>query len=109
MVGSRRNAQLLAALFAGVLAGCNVPFRGGDIEPPASVSLGTPAATTAAAAPTGGLPTAPPGSHAEPFEEGIAHFEPEQLVLITAIHMISPSVGWGIGGGEGGQGPGGRA
>ena len=103
MAGSRRNAQLLAALFAGVLAGCNVPFRGGDIEPPASVSLGTPAATTAVAAPTVGLPTALPGSTAEPFGEGIAHFEPKQLVLITAIHMVSPSVGWGIGGLEGAQ------
>ena len=99
MFGSRKAIQLLAGLLAITLAGCNVPFRGGDVEPPASVDLeSTPVATSAAVAPTVGLPAEVPAATQPSGASAIAHLEPEQLILITHIRMVTPSVGWGIGG-----------
>lgn len=104
MVGSRTRPLLSAALLAGVLTGCNVPFQGGDVEPPGSEVAEQPAASATPAAPVV-LPTEPPAptQPAPALGPAIPHFEPEQLVLITFIHMISPSVGWGVGGLEGAQ------
>jgi photosystem II stability/assembly factor-like uncharacterized protein len=103
MVGGQTRLLLLSALLAGVLTGCNVPFLGGGEEPAATEAAATSEPTEAAPGAPVALPTEPPPPTQPAGAPAIAHLEAEQLILITHIRMVTPSVGWGIGGLEGAQ------
>ncbi len=105
MVGGRRNALVLSGALVLALVACNVPFGGGGGEEQVATVEPTEAApsTSVPAAPTTALPTEAPPPTAAPLGPPIAHFELEQLILITYIRMVTPTLGWGIGGLEGAQ------
>jgi len=103
MVGSRLRALLFTGLLAAALAGCNLPFGGGAREPEATAVPESPAETSPAPDATVGLPTEMPSATQPAGAPAISHFERGQLILITYIRMVTPSLGWGIGGLEGAQ------
>jgi photosystem II stability/assembly factor-like uncharacterized protein len=101
MAGSRNRILLTCALFAALLAGCSFPFQGDQEGPAATESPATAAPPESAA--TVGLPTEPPPPTQPPTGPAIAHLEAGQLILITYIRMLTPTLGWGLGGLEGAQ------
>jgi len=86
------------SLFA---AACNVPFGGEQAEPEAQA----PEAEAPAEQPAEDPKSEPTEAPEEPIEEPqgtpIAHLDPETLILVTHIQMISAERGWGIGGLDG--------
>ena len=90
-------------LFLGSLlvTACNLPFGGDESEPEAQ----PPAAEAPEEQPAEEVVSEPTEAPEEAIEEPqgtpIAHLDPDTLILITNIQMISPERGWGIGGLDG--------
>ena len=82
-----------------LVAACNVPFGGEQAEPEAPE---VEAPTEQPAEDLKSEPTeAPEEAIEEPQGTPIAHLDPETLILVTHIQMISAERGWGIGGLDG--------
>lgn len=103
MVGSPSRSLLSAALMAGILTACNLPFLGGSGEEPAPTEIAPSPSETPAASTPGVLPSEFPATTQPSLGPAIVRFEPEQLILITDIRMVTSSLGWGIGGLGGAQ------
>jgi photosystem II stability/assembly factor-like uncharacterized protein len=91
----------LLVLFSLLVAACNLPFGGEQVEPEAEEPPDEEQAELpveeAVSEPTEAPEEAIEGPQAPP----IAHLDPETLILITHIQMISQERGWGIGGLDG--------
>ena len=82
-------------------AACNLPFGGDETEPEAQL----PAAEAPDEQPAEEVVSEPTEAPEEAIEEPqgtpIAHLDPDTLILVTHIQMISQERGWGIGGLDG--------
>jgi len=90
---------LISGLF--LVAACNVPFGGDQTEPEAQAPEAEPPAEQPAEDPKSEPIEAPEETIEEPQGTPIAHLDPETLILVTHIQMISAERGWGIGGLDG--------
>ena len=84
-----------------LVAACNVPFSGEQTEPEAQVPEAESPAEQPAEDPKSEPIEAPEETIEEPQGTPIAHLDPETLILVTHIQMISAERGWGIGGLDG--------
>jgi len=85
-----------------MLSACNLPFGQGQApEGEATPVPDEPAAATEVGEAGVELPTEVPQPNQELPGDGIVHFEPGQLFIVTYIQMINQNLGWAIGGLEG--------
>ena len=89
---------ILGSLLA---AACNLPFAGEPTEPEAQV-LSTAAPSEQDNKPDSDVISLPTEAAEADIDEArgtpITRLEPDTLILITYIHMITAERGWGIGG-----------
>ena len=84
-----------------LVAACNVPFGGEQAEPEAPAPEVEAPAEQPTEDPKSEPIEAPEETIEEPQGTPIAHLDPETLILVTHIQMISAERGWGIGGLDG--------
>lgn len=88
----------LLIIVALLTAACNLPFGGEQVEPQAEEPVveeeGEQPTKEAVSEPT----EVPEEEIDEPKGPPIAHLDPETLILVTHIQMISQERGWGVGG-----------
>jgi len=95
-----RKASAIGVLL--VLSACNLPFGAGQTaEGEATPVPAEPAAATEVNEAGVELPTEASESNQELPGDGIVHFVPGQLFIVTYIQMVNQNLGWGIGGLEG--------
>jgi len=92
-----RKASAIGVLL--VLSACNLPFGPGQTpQGEATPVPAEPAAATEASEAGVELPAEVAEPNQELPGDGIVHFVPGQLFIVTYIQMVNQNLGWGIGG-----------